>query len=43
MGAWGTGIPSDDTVRDVYDSYIDLFNRRNSVLGQTSLKLTRVA
>jgi hypothetical protein len=27
MGAWGTGILSDDTVRDIYDSYIDLFNR----------------
>ncbi len=30
MGAWGTGIVSDDTVRDVYDSYIDLFNRGNA-------------
>jgi hypothetical protein len=29
MGAWGTGVLSDDTVRDVYDSYLDLFNRGN--------------
>jgi hypothetical protein len=29
MGAWGTGILSDDTVRDVCGSYIDLFNRGN--------------
>jgi hypothetical protein len=27
MGAWGTGILSDDTVRDVIDGYFDLFNR----------------
>ncbi len=27
MGVWGTGILSDDTVRDIYDSYIDRFNR----------------
>jgi hypothetical protein len=27
MGAWGTGILSDDTVRDVFGDYIDLFNR----------------
>jgi hypothetical protein len=30
MGAWGTGILSDDTTRDIYDSYLDLFNRGNS-------------
>jgi hypothetical protein len=30
MGAWGTGILSDDTVRDVHGSYLDLFNRGNS-------------
>lgn len=30
MGAWGTGVTSDDTVRDVYDEYLDLFNRGNS-------------
>jgi len=30
MGAWGTGILSDDLVRDVYDDYLDLFNRGNS-------------
>lgn len=27
MGAWGTGILADDTARDIYDDYIDLFNR----------------
>ncbi len=27
MGVWGTGILSDDTVRDVVADYIDLFNR----------------
>jgi hypothetical protein len=31
MGVWGTGILSDDTTRDIYDSYIELFNRGNSV------------
>jgi hypothetical protein len=30
MGAWGTGILSDDTVRDVHSDYLDLFNRGNS-------------
>jgi hypothetical protein len=30
MGAWGTGVLSDDTVRDVYGIYLDLFNRGNS-------------
>jgi hypothetical protein len=30
MGTWGTGILSDDTVRDVYEDYLDLFNRGNS-------------
>jgi hypothetical protein len=30
MGAWGTGILSDDTVRDIHESYLDLFNRGNS-------------
>jgi hypothetical protein len=30
MGAWGTGILSDDTVRDVIGDYLDLFNRGNS-------------
>jgi hypothetical protein len=30
MGAWGTGVLSDDSVRDVYDGYLDLFNRGNS-------------
>jgi hypothetical protein len=30
MGAWGTGILSDDTVRDVYSDYLDLFNRGNA-------------
>jgi hypothetical protein len=29
MGAWGTGILSDDTVRDVHSSYVDFFNRGN--------------
>ena len=29
MGAWGTGILSDDTVRDVHSDYLDLFNRGN--------------
>jgi hypothetical protein len=29
MGAWGTGVLSDDTVRDVLDGYFDLFNRGN--------------
>jgi hypothetical protein len=29
MGAWGTSILSDDTTRDIYDSYLDLFNRGN--------------
>jgi hypothetical protein len=27
MGAWGTGVLSDDTVRDIYHDYLDLFNR----------------
>lgn len=30
MGAWGTGVLSDDTVRDVIADYINLFNRGNS-------------
>jgi hypothetical protein len=30
MGAWGTGVLSDDTTRDIYDSYLDLFNRGGS-------------
>jgi hypothetical protein len=30
MGAWGTGVLSDDTVRDVHADYLDLFNRGNS-------------
>jgi hypothetical protein len=30
MGAWGTGILSDDTVRDVHSDYLDFFNRGNS-------------
>ncbi|HEY2544611.1 MAG TPA: hypothetical protein VGI46_00950 [Candidatus Acidoferrum sp.] len=30
MGAWGTGILSDDTVRDVHADYLDLFNRGES-------------
>ena len=30
MGAWGTGVLSDDTAHDVYDSYLDLFNRGNT-------------
>jgi hypothetical protein len=27
MEGWGTGILSDDTVRDIYGQYLDLFNR----------------
>ena len=30
MGAWGIGILSDDTIRDVHNSYLDLFNRGHS-------------
>lgn len=30
MGAWGEGILSDDTVRDVHDDYFDFFNRGDS-------------
>lgn len=30
MGAWGTGVLSDDTTRDIYDAYLDLFNRGSS-------------
>jgi hypothetical protein len=30
MGAWGTGILSDDTIRDVIGDYLDLFDRGNS-------------
>jgi hypothetical protein len=30
MGAWGTGVLSDDTVRDVIADYFDLFNRGGS-------------
>jgi len=30
MGTWGTGILSDDTVRDVLGDYLDLFNRGDS-------------
>ncbi len=30
MGAWGIGVLSDDTVRDVQADYLDLFNRGNS-------------
>jgi len=30
MGAWGAGILSDDTVRDVCAEYLDLFNRGNA-------------
>jgi hypothetical protein len=31
MGAWGTGISSNDTYADVYDDFIDLYNEGMSV------------
>jgi hypothetical protein len=37
MGAWGTSILSDDTTRDIYDSYLDLFNRGNRRSDQTRI------
>ena len=26
MGAWGTGISSNDTYADIYEQFIDLYN-----------------
>lgn len=31
MGAWGTGISSNDTYADIYDQFIDLYNKGQSV------------
>jgi hypothetical protein len=31
MGAWGTGISSNDTYSDIYEEFIDLYNDGGSV------------
>lgn len=35
MGAWGTGISSNDTFADIYEQFIDLYNEGISVLDIT--------